>query len=771
MKKRTILILLALVVVVLGSSAFLMRKKIVKVIAGGGKSKNVYANIKRESKTMPAIYHELLDKSDPFTLYGRNDEIIPLVEKMLEKDPNNLQLKFTLGLQHVYQGTTEKGIEILESLEKDPKFIDNAEYQKANDKGWSKVDSLESFIALAYLRIGEQQNCISNRNDQSCVFPISGTGVHTNKKPAEEAIDRYIKIIQSKPKDYLSVWLLNVACQANGSVPSNVPPELIIPQSRYVNEWNCPKFNEIAMDLGIENTGWAGGVCCDDFDNDGYIDIISSSAQIRDNVKYFHNNGDGTFSDWTKKAGLEGEWEGLDIVQADYNNDGWMDFIIPRGGWKYEAGHLPPSLMKNNGDGTFSDVTIEAGLMDENPSQVAEWADADHDGDLDLFLGHEMGYPSHFYLNNGNGTFTDVTKKAGLELSSYVKGANWGDYDNDGYPDLYVSCFQKFCHLYHNDGVKDGMVHFTDVTEKAGAPGTPSNFPCWWFDYNNDGWQDIYVSAYQPGYTINSCREFMGLPMDSTLFPILYKNNGNGTFTNVAKEAHIEYETFTMGCNYGDLDNDGYLDFYLGIGAPDYKAIFPKRMFHNHEGKYFEDCSISGGFSQLQKGHAIAFCDFDFDGDQDVYADYGAFYYGDVYENALYENPGFENNWINVKFDGVKTNKSGVGNRVKLTFNDGGKVRSTYFLISKGASFGGNPIRLQAGVGKATVIDEMEVTWEATGEKQVIKNIPVNKIYLDKEGSSSLTEIPLHPFEFQSMERRMAKGDTTKMNHMMNMKM
>src|SRR4030095_3538229 len=147
MKKRTILILLALVVVVTGSSAFLMRKKITKVLAGGGKSKNVYANIKLESKTMPAIYHELLDKSNPFTLYGRNDEIIPLVEKMLDKDPNNLQLKFTLGLQHVYQGTTEKGIEILESLEKDPKFIDNAEYQQANDKGWSKVDSLESFIA------------------------------------------------------------------------------------------------------------------------------------------------------------------------------------------------------------------------------------------------------------------------------------------------------------------------------------------------------------------------------------------------------------------------------------------------------------------------------------------------------------------------------------------------------------------------------------------------------------------------------------------------
>ncbi|MBA3647344.1 MAG: CRTAC1 family protein [Chitinophagales bacterium] len=771
MKKRTLLIVLVLVLIALGSSAFLMRKKITKVFTAG-KSKSPYANIKIESSTMPAIYTELIDKSNPFTLYGRNDEILPLVQKMSDKDPENLQLKFSLGLQNIYFGTTQKGIDILESLEKDPKFMNNEAYTKPNDKGWSKVDSLESFIAVGYLRLGEQQNCINNHNDQSCIFPISGTGIHTNKLPAEEAINRYVKIVQSKPKDYLSIWLLNVACQANGSVPSNVPSQYIIPAARYRNEWNCPKFNEIAMDLGIENTGWAGGVCCDDFDNDGYIDIISSSTGLRDNVKYFHNNGNGTFSDWTDKAGLRGECEGLDIVHADYNNDGWMDFIIPRGGWKYEAGHLPPSLMKNNGNGTFTDVTVQAGLMDYNPSQVAEWADVDHDGDLDLFLGHEMGYPSRLYVNNGNGTFTDISKQSGLDLTSYVKGANWGDYNNDGFPDLYVSCFQHPSHLYKNDGIDSkGMAHFTDVTEKAGVPSHSSSFPCWWFDYNNDGWQDLYVSAYQPGYTINSCREYMGLPMDSTLFPCLYKNNGNGTFTNVDKESHIDYETFTMGCNFGDLDNDGYLDFYLGIGAPDYKAIFPKRMFHNHEGKYFEDCSFSGGFSQLQKGHAIAFCDFDFDGDQDVYADYGAFYYGDVYENALYENPGFNNNWINVKFDGVKTNKYGVGNRVKLTFNDGGKERSTYFIISKGASFGGNPIRLQAGVGKASVIDEMEITWEATGEKQVIKNIPVNKVYLCKEGATDLSEVAVHSMQFQTMERKMAAGDTSGMNKMHHMNM
>lgn len=755
------LIIAGVILLIGAAGAAYYYKKSNKTVKNFMKSENVYANIKLTSSTMPEIYHEIVEKSDPFTLYSRNDEMIKILEQQLQQNPNDLSIKFHLAEQNLYNGTTQKAIDLFLSLEGNKDFMENKQNNKSQGKKWSTIDSLENFLALCYLRLGEQQNCISNRNDASCVFPISGTGVHTMKKPVEEAINRYVKLVAKNPKDYLSQWLLNVAVQANGGVPSGVPAKLIIPAERYKNEWNCPRFNEVAMDLGIENTGWAGGVCADDFDNDGYIDIISSSSLLRDNVKYYHNNGDGTFSDFTEKAKLKGQCEGLDIMQVDYNNDGWMDFFIPRGGWKYEAGHLPPSLMKNNGDGTFSDVTIQAGLMDYNPTQSAEFADIDKDGDLDLFLGHEMHYASAMYLNNGDGTFKDISTSSGLDFEGYVKNSSWGDYDNDGFPDLYVSNFEMNAQLFHNNGNNT----FTDVTTKAGCAATPSNFPCWWFDYNNDGWQDIYVSAYQPGYTINSCREYMGLPMDKNLFPCLYKNNGDGTFTNIAKEAHIEYETFTMGCNYGDLDNDGWLDFYLGIGAPDYRAIFPNRMFHNNGGKFFEDCTFSGGFGQLQKGHAISFCDFDFDGDQDVYADFGGFYTGDVYENALYENPGFGNNWVNIKLEGVKSNRCAIGTRVKLTFTENGAARSTYLIVSKGASFGSNPIRLQAGVGKAAVIDEIEVTWPATGKKDVFKNVAVNKIYKAKEGDTQLTETTVKPFMFKTMERKMAGGDTTNMQH------
>src|SRR4026208_685725 len=135
MKKRTVLLILALFIVAIACSAFLMRKKITRVLAGGGKSKNVYAHIKLESTTMPGIYHEMVNKSDPFSLYGRNDEILPILQKRYEQDPGNVQLKFALGLQHIYFGTTQEGIDLLESLEKDPKFMDNADFQKPNDKG------------------------------------------------------------------------------------------------------------------------------------------------------------------------------------------------------------------------------------------------------------------------------------------------------------------------------------------------------------------------------------------------------------------------------------------------------------------------------------------------------------------------------------------------------------------------------------------------------------------------------------------------------------
>ncbi|MEO5673410.1 MAG: hypothetical protein ABIQ74_02070, partial [Chitinophagales bacterium] len=209
MNKRTLLIFLALIVVVLGSSAFLMRKKIVKAL-GGNKSKEVYSEIKYESKTMPEIYHEVVDGTNPFLVYGRNDEKIPIVENRLQEDPQNNDLQFQLALQYLYDGQNQKCIDIFTRLEKDPSFMNNKQYlNKKSRVGDSRIDSLEKFTAIAYMRLGEQINCINNHNDESCVFPISGDGVHRIKDPVEEAIRRYVALLSQDPEDHLSQWLLN----------------------------------------------------------------------------------------------------------------------------------------------------------------------------------------------------------------------------------------------------------------------------------------------------------------------------------------------------------------------------------------------------------------------------------------------------------------------------------------------------------------------------------------------------------------------------------
>ncbi|HYV95803.1 MAG TPA: CRTAC1 family protein [Chitinophagales bacterium] len=700
------------------------------------------------STTMPAIYHEIIAKSDPMKVYGRNNEHIVILEKRLQDNPDDKQLQFNLACEYLYAGKSQKAIDLLEALEKDSAFVNHSKTLIKEGKT-TRYDSLESWIALGYLRLGEQLNCINNHSAESCIFPISGGGIHQIKQPVEEAIKRYLVILKENPKDYISQWCLNVAVQAYGSVPDYVPKNLLIDSSLLKSDYDIGKFHDVAMQAGVTNTDLAGGIIADDFDNDGYIDIMSSTIALEGQIKFFHNNGDGTFSDRTKEAGLIGETEGLNLSPCDYNNDGNLDFTINRGAWKGKNGRFPLSLLRNNGNATFTDVTIEAKLLRFYPTQTVEWSDFNCDGFLDLFIGNESGYTSELYVNNKNETFTNVSKQCGIDFKGFVKGANWGDYNNDGFPDLYVSEFGHANHLFKNNGPnKNGVCTFTDVAKQAGVENPIWSFPCWWFDYNNDGWQDLFVSAYRLNVSLNSCNEYLGLPMDSSLMMCMYRNNGDGTFTNVRNENHLGYETFTMGCNYGDLDNDGWLDFYLGIGAPDLRAIFPKRMFRNNEGKFFQDVTFGGGLGQIQKGHAVAFADFDMDGDQDVYSDIGGFFAGDVYQNALYENPGHSNNWIYLRLTGITSNRFGVGAKVKLTFDDGEKLRTTYNVISKGASFGGNPIMLQAGVGKATVIKEIEITWPGKNEKQVFENVAVNKMYRVTEGKNSMDDISMKAFKF-----------------------
>jgi hypothetical protein len=213
-----------------------------------------------------------------------------------------------------------------------------------------------------------------------------------------------------------------------------------------------------------------------------------------------------------------------------------------------------------------------------------------------------------------------------------------------------------------------------------------------------------------------------------------------------------------MGANFGDIDNDGWLDMYLGTGNPDFRSLVPNRMFKNIGGKKFADVTSSARVGNLQKGHGVAFADLDNDGDQDIFIETGGAFKGDVYYNSLYVNPGQNNNnWISILLEGIHSNRSAIGAHIVVTFTENGKQRTVYRDVNSGGSFGASPLRKEIGIGSAKVIDELIIKWPTTGDVQVFKAIEPCQFLKIKEGSDHIEKINLKPLRFD------AQKDTTNM--------
>jgi hypothetical protein len=489
----------------------------------------------------------------------------------------------------------------------------------------------------------------------------------------------------------------------------------------------------------------AGGVVADDLDNDGLLDVVLSSICPDVPLAWYRNRGDGTFEDRAVGTGLEDQLGGLNLVATDYDNDGKLDLFVTRGAWMFEDGRIRNSLLHNNGDGTFTDVTRAAGLAEPKcPTQVAVWFDYDNDGDLDLFVGNESrvepsvqgtfgyaSYPCNLYRNDGNGKFTDVAVQAGVTNDRFCKGAAVGDFDNDGWMDLYVSNIGKN-RLYHNN--RDGT--FTDVAEKLGVvEPVHRSFATWFFDVDNDGNLDIFVGGYDAQIS-DLAAWYLGLPFKASP-PRLYRNKGDGTFEDVTRAYGLWRPMEPMGANFGDLDNDGWLDIYLATGAPEYEALMPNVMLRNVDGRRFEDVTVAGGFGNLQKGHGVAFADLDNDGDQDVFNDVGGFWQGDVFYDSLYENPGNANHFLTLKLVGTKSNRLGYGARIKVVVQTPKGERSIHRAVGCVSSFGGSPSRQEIGLGDAVAIRAVEIWWPASGIRQTLANLDPDSFYEVTEGAEA----------------------------------
>ena len=653
---------------------------------------------------------------------------------------------------------------------------------------------IRDWLAVAHLRLGEYENCLQAHSADSCIMPFRGSGIHVAPRGSRRAIELLTESLNEAPDNLTNVWLLNLAYMTLGEHPDKVPAQWLVPPAAFESDYDIKRFHDIAPGLGLNTLGRSGGAVVEDFDRDGDLDIMASAGDLTHQLRYFRNNGDGTFSDRTREANLTGITGGLSLYHTDYNNDGFPDVLMMRGAWLNERGRYPNSLLRNNGDGTFSDVTEEAGLLSFHPTQTAAWGDYNNDGWIDLFIGNETSrsdartdemypnrgasgvHPCELYHNNGDGTFTERAAELGLANVGFVKAVIWGDYNNDGRLDLYLSRLGEDNVLYRNDGpVEDAgdepttsrpgfperprpqrrPWRFTDVTQAAGVAEPKYSFPTWFWDYDNDGWLDLFVSGYGISTVGEHVSDYLGQPHTGDL-PRLYHNNGDGTFTDVTVATKLNKLLLSMAANFGDLDNDGYPDFYVGTGMPDFRAQIPNRMFRNDAGRAFQDVTTSGGFGNVQKGHAIVFADLDNDGDQDVFEVMGGAYEGDLYYDLLLENPGHGNHWIKLLLEGRRSNRLGVGARIRVRVVTPDGERDIHKLVTTGATFGSTTLRQEIGLGNASAIRFVEVNWPASGRTQVFENPAMDQAYRVTEGNPRLTTVRLTPIDFSAARQHAA---------------
>jgi hypothetical protein len=705
------------------------------------------------TQEMAALLEELVARVDPVILpFAVNGARADAAARQIRKMPpsaERLKLRSYYARELLGAGREGEALQAIESV--------LADMPRYHSPGTREATDAVLLKAMAHMRTAESLNCCQTNNRDSCLLPIRGEGIHRRREGATLAIQTLMDLLETQPDNLRARWLLNIAHMTLGSHPDGVPKPQVIPPNVFASEYPLPRFPNVAREVGLSLLALAGGAVLEDFDDDGRLDLMVSSMGLDAQMRFFHNPGDGRFVDRTDKAGLLGETGGLNMVPADYDNDGRVDVLVLRGGWMQTEGRFPASLLRNNGDGTFTDVTRAAGLLRFSPTQTAAWLDYDGDGHLDLFIGNESAagdpHPCELFHNNGDGTFTEVGRASGVNVTAFVKGVAAGDYDNDGRPDLYVSVLGGDNVLFHNEGQPapgaKGAWRFRDVTRTAGVAQPWESFGTFFFDYDNDGWQDLFVIGYGLIMAEEVAADFLGLPTNAERLK-LFRNRRDGTFEDVTKAVGLYRVVPGMGHNFGDLDNDGFLDVYIGTGNPELSTLIPNRMFRNAEGRLFQDVTTAGNFGHLQKGHAVAFGDLDNDGDQDIFEQMGGAFSADTAWSALYENPGRAGRWIGLDLEGVRSNRKALGARIEVRVETPRGPRSFHRVVSSGGSFGGSPFRQHVGIGDATRVVSVKVFWPATGKTQELTGLEPGRWHRIREGDDAVQRLDRPAFALAS---------------------
>lgn len=542
------------------------------------------------------------------------------------------------------------------------------------------------------------------------------------------AMQAGVNCLEHTPGDPRSrYWLWQAAYKAGGYL-EEVPEES---QMKILAgfEPTTVRMEEVAAEIGLDKTSGGRGTAVFDSNGDGMLDVVIAGAHA--GCSFFRNHGDGTFRDASAGSGLDKCVYAFSVAVGDYDNNGLPDLFISGLGFFDGQG----VLMRNNGDGTFTDVTKEAGLEMWGPAFTAIWVDYDLDGYLDLFVVNNLGglfdrkTPNRLYHNNGDGTFTDVTEASGLKSIWTSLGATWGDFRNNGLPDLFVSNLGN-SQLFQNNG--DGT--FTDVSREAGidASGICSASLC--CDIDNDGWLDIVQFSYsRPQDVIFTLENGHGPEGGSPMR--VFRNNRDGTFTNIAPELGLDGCWGTMSGAAGDATNSGNLDLLLGNGDPSIDRTEASILLEG-DGKRFRNITFSSGMPFTGKGHGVNMADLAGDGRLHLIVGSGGLYPGDLLTTTVHRPTELPGNYLNVRLVGTKSNRDAVGARMRLSCGGGDQFR----IVSGGSGFGCLPFEQHFGLGTLGEIGSLEIRWPS-GHKQMLESLPVNHTISIVEGEDGFDDV------------------------------
>ena len=572
---------------------------------------------------------------------------------------------------------------------------------------------------------------IPHLEDRPGTVPYVISTIYFRMEQYAKGIPYALQACRDVPTDIRHRWMLRALTMMAGLPETSIPSEFRIKMPPV--SASPFRLDDVTTQAGVGRLALGRGAAWGDFDNDGREDILVGAERAP--FQLLRNLGNGKFADVAGPMGLV-DPVGLGCYAAqfiDYDNDGYQDVFLSSNGWG-GGGRL--FLFHNEKGRRFTDVSNEAGLAGPLNAFGTSWSDYDNDGRADLAVATGIIDPAdgdrlRLFHNEGNGKFREVGREAGLTQKARWISCCWGDYDGDGRQDLLAASYDAGCFLFHNAG--NGR--FEDVSKRAGVANSRHTYTAEFFDYDNDGRLDLFVSTYPDGDFKGMIANYIaGATVPPNEQQLLFRNNGDGTFRNVAENAGITGRYGAMSSQVGDLDNDGYPEIVLGTGNPELDWTEPKKLFHNDGKGHFVDVATSAGLIHFGMLHGTVFSDYDDSGNLSMFGSFGGFYWGTRETSRLYRNLGSGNGALEVKLVGTRSNRDAIGARVCATVDS----RKVYGWVNGGNGFGTlNSRVVHIGVGRKSKVELLEIDWPS-GAHQSFRGVPAGQRIEIVEGKDTL---------------------------------